>query len=107
ADAAAPMPAVPVPVSRPRTSISAAGTSNDSALATPGQEQRETRADLDLNVFGYIRFVGSVVQDDPGVEFVGRNDGFRIQNARIGIEGHYRDRLYVRLSADGADDERL
>jgi len=78
---------------------------SDSAIATPGQtlpgEER-----FDLSVFGYIRFLGVVVQDDPEVSFVGRNDGYRIQNARIGIEGRFRDKVYLRLSADGADDER-
>jgi len=78
---------------------------SDSAIATPGQALASEER-FDLSVFGYIRFLGVIVQDDPGVSFVGRNDGYRLQNARIGIEGRFRDKVYLRLSADGADDER-
>jgi hypothetical protein len=48
-----------------------------------------------------------MVQDDPNVAFVGRNDGFALQNARVGLMGHWGDRLGFRVSADGAVDERV
>src|SRR5438067_13625364 len=33
--------------------------------------------------FGYLRLQYKVVQNDPNVAFVGRDDGFELQNARI------------------------
>jgi hypothetical protein len=58
------------------------------------------------DVFGFLRLKGGVTRDDPNVAFVGRNDGFTLQNARIGLTGALGDRLAFRLSADGAVDER-
>lgn len=55
---------------------------------------------------GYLRLEGALVQNDPSVDFVGRNDGFRIANARLQVDGRWKDRLSFRISADGADDER-
>ncbi|MBT8493494.1 MAG: OprO/OprP family phosphate-selective porin [Deltaproteobacteria bacterium] len=80
--------------------------SNDSAIATPGQPALVQRAKYDLDVFGYIRLVTTAVQNDSEVEFVGRNDGFRLQNARIGVEGRLGEFVMLRLSADGANDRR-
>jgi hypothetical protein len=58
------------------------------------------------HVFGFLRLKGGVILDDPNVAFVGRNDGFTLQNARIGILGSLGKRLAFVLSADGAVDER-
>lgn len=55
---------------------------------------------------GYLRLEGAVVQNDPAVAFIGRNDGFRLANARMQVDGRWKDRLAFRVSADGADDER-
>jgi hypothetical protein len=55
---------------------------------------------------GYLRLEGAVVQNDPAVAFIGRNDGFRLANARMQVDGRWKERLAFRLSADGADDER-
>src|SRR4051812_257803 len=38
--------------------------------------------------FGYLRMQYRVVQNDPNVAFIGRDDGFELQNARIGVRGH-------------------
>ncbi|HKA88538.1 MAG TPA: hypothetical protein VKE22_12800, partial [Haliangiales bacterium] len=46
------------------------------------------------------------MEDDPNVAFVGRNDGFVLQNARVGLAGTYDRWLAFRISADGAVDER-
>jgi hypothetical protein len=46
------------------------------------------------------------VQDDPNVAFVGRDDGFELQNARIGVHGKLNDRAGFTFSLDGAVDER-
>ena len=57
--------------------------------------------------FGYLRLQYIIVQDDPGVAFVGRDDGFELQNARLGIRGTLDPRLAFVIALDGAVDERL
>ena len=56
---------------------------------------------------GYLRLEGALVENDPSVAFVGRNDGFRLANARVQMDGRWRERIAFRISADGADDERV
>jgi hypothetical protein len=57
--------------------------------------------------FGYLRLQYIVVQDDPNVAFVGRDDGFELQNARLGVRGTLDPRLAFVIAFDGAVDERL
>lgn len=57
-------------------------------------------------IFGLLRLKGGFIQDDPNVAFVGRNDGFTLQNARLGLQGAW-ERLFFRFSAEGAVDERV
>ena len=61
---------------------------------------------LQYEGFGYLRMEYIAVQDDPNVQFVGRDDGFELQNARVGVHGRYGDRLAATLAFDGAIDER-
>jgi hypothetical protein len=56
--------------------------------------------------FGYLRVQGAIVRNDPNVAFVGRDDGFELQNARIGVRGDLADRASFVISIDGAVDER-
>lgn len=56
--------------------------------------------------FGYLRMQYIVVQNDPNVQFVGRDDGFELQNARLGVHGKLVDRARFTISIDGAVDER-
>jgi hypothetical protein len=56
--------------------------------------------------FGFVRVEYSLVQDDPNVAFVGRNDGFELQNVRVGVRGTYEDRARYVISFEGAVDER-
>jgi hypothetical protein len=56
--------------------------------------------------FGYLRVQYIAVQDDPNVAYVGRDDGFEIQNARVGVRGQLGKRAAFVLSFDGAVDER-
>ena len=56
--------------------------------------------------FGYLRAQYITVQDDPNVAFVGRSDGFELQNARIGVRGELDRRVAFVISFDGAIDER-
>jgi hypothetical protein len=56
--------------------------------------------------FGYLRLQYIAVQNDPSVAFVGRDDGFELQNARLGATGTL-DRIGFVIAFDGAVDERL
>src|SRR5213078_4167537 len=47
------------------------------------------------------------VQNDPNVAFVGRDDGFELQNARLGVRGALDRRVAFEIAIDGAVDERL
>lgn len=69
-------------------------------------ESEQASDGFSLQPFGYLRLLGSVVQDDPNVSFVGRADGFELQNARVGVRGRLARRVSFVLSADGAIDER-
>ncbi|HEY0988857.1 MAG TPA: hypothetical protein VGD80_17440 [Kofleriaceae bacterium] len=57
--------------------------------------------------FGYLRLQYLVVQNDPAVSFVGRDDGFELQNARLGVRGALDRRVAFVVAVDGAVDERL
>ncbi len=56
--------------------------------------------------FGFLRMQYKAVQNDPNVEFVGRDDGFELQNARVGVRGRYERKAAFVVSIDGALDER-
>ena len=56
--------------------------------------------------FGYLRMQYVAAQNDPNVAFVGRDDGFELQNARIGVRGKLGQRAAFVVSIDGAVDER-
>ena len=56
--------------------------------------------------FGYLRLQYKAIQNDPNVEFVGRDDGFELQNARVGMRGRLGQRAAFVISFDGASDER-
>jgi hypothetical protein len=56
--------------------------------------------------FGYLRMQYIFVQNDPNVAFVGRDDGFELQNARVGVRGNLQDVARFVISIDGAVDER-
>ncbi len=56
--------------------------------------------------FGYLRLQYVFVQNDPNVAFIGRDDGFELQNARIGVRGSYLERVRYAVSIDGGIDER-
>ena len=77
---------------------------------TPASTGSSTAADiiheLSYEGFGLLRMQYIAVQDDPNVQFVGRDDGFELQDARLGVHGRYADRLAATLAFDGAIDER-
>ncbi|HEY5923281.1 MAG TPA: porin [Kofleriaceae bacterium] len=91
-EAATPAPA-PAPVATP-------GPTND--LVDKPVEQ----AKFKWEPFGYLRMQYIAVQNDPNVEFVGRDDGFELQNARVGVRGDLQGVARFTISIDGAVDER-
>src|SRR5689334_15406404 len=77
--------------------------------ATPlpvAPEPRAPESRFTWQPFGYLRAQYIAVQDDPGVAFVGRDDGFQMQNARIGVRGELDRRVAFVIAFDGAIDER-
>ena len=56
--------------------------------------------------FGFLRMQYIAVQNDPNVEFIGRDDGFELQNARVGVRGDLQGLVRFVISLDGAVDER-
>ncbi len=92
--ASAPVPADPVPASDP-------------AEAKPIADRMVVDAPrFTWQPYGYLRLQYIAVQNDPNVAFVGRGDGFEMQNARIGVRGTLDQRAAFVVSFDGAVDER-
>ena len=94
--AAAPEPAPPPP--EPEREAA--------AVAAPASTAEAPPAGFTWSPFGYLRVQGAVVQNDPNVAFVGRSDGFELQNARVGVRGALAERAAFLISIDGAIDER-
>jgi len=95
--AAAPDPAGPP--------VTAADRPSGPAGADPAALSPEPR--FTWQPFGYVRVQYIAVQDDPNVAFVGRDDGFELQNARLGVRGALDSRAAFVIAFDGAVDERL
>lgn len=111
--AAAPDPAVPAPGV---PDGKAAGTPDASPSPATGQRAVEDMPAVpeaprfQWEAFGYLRLQYIVVQNDPNVAYVGRDDGFELQNARLEFRGtldRRRRRIDFVLALDGAVDERL
>ena len=75
-------------------------------VSTPDPTTASDPTAVQYRFGGFIRMEGGMVENDPSVAFIGRNDGFRLANARLHIAGQWRDRLSFKISADGAEDER-
>ncbi len=81
----------------------------DDAHAAPAASLSETPAEkspFSWHPFAYLRLQYVFVQNDPNVAFIGRDDGFQLQNARVGVRGAYEDRVRYVIAVDGAVDER-
>ncbi len=75
-------------------------------IARAAPSQREPAPAFTWEPFGYLRLQYKAIQNDPNVEFVGRDDGFELQNARVGMRGRLGQRAAFLISFDGAADER-
>lgn len=55
---------------------------------------------------GVLRVNSAVVQNDPNVQFIGRSDGFRLQDAWLTLQGQYGERVHVAIGIDAGQDAR-
>lgn len=63
---------------------------------------------FDFDLSGFTRVAFEKVQDDAQYDFIGRNDGFALQNARIHLDGAHRDGwLRFRTGVEGTSEPRV
>jgi len=110
AQAAAPEP----PAVTPSPAATAEPPADDAGApatpAVPAAAQRPPTAvepRFHWEPFGFLRVQYLAVQNDANVQFIGRNDGFELQNARLGVRGTLDHRVAFVVAIDGAVDERL
>src|SRR5688572_24128850 len=94
-------PADGAPTSEPPEVDKKPAATTDEAPMTISEPRRFT-----WNPYGYLRLQYRIVRNDPNVAFVGRDDGFELQNARIGVLGALGTRVRYNVAIDGAVDER-
>jgi hypothetical protein len=86
-------------VAMPAVMIAAIGGS--AARAEPAPEP-DALPRFAWEPFGYLRLQYPAVQNDPGALFVGRDDGFELQNARVGVRGALGGRIAFVVAIGGA-----
>jgi hypothetical protein len=64
--------------------------------------EQEPKSKLRFSFDGYLKVIGEVVENDPLSTFIGRNDGFRVGNARIGFNAAYGDDLLAYISLESS-----
>ena len=74
-------------------------------MAFPATSHADDNSDITLTPYTRLRLGFDMVQADPNVAFVGRNDGFRVDQARLGFKGQYKDRISWVLIADAITPE--
>lgn len=107
------MPVAPMPEGRAPALVSPDKSEHEAGdERTTRAEAERMRGDVSaptsrvtLDWSGYVRILAEAVENDAASTFVGRNDGFRLANARLGVRAHY-GALYGYVSLDGAVGER-
>lgn len=84
----------------------AAEPAEEPAAPEEGPAQPSSPVAFRWRPFGFLRAQLAAVRQDPDVAFVGRSDGFSLQNARVGVRGELGERARFEISIDGAVDER-
>lgn len=78
---------------------------HDHAVQNPGAEEPfygvKTNFGMTISWDGFLRVLAEVVENDPQSTFIGRNDGFRLGNARLGTRIQWED-LTGYISIDAA-----
>jgi hypothetical protein len=93
---------------QPAPAVDPSATPAPAATPLPPRPEPEPAVErFTWQPFGFLRAQFIAVQDDPNVAFVGRDDGFELQNARIGVRGELDRRVAFVVAFDGAVDERL
>jgi hypothetical protein len=101
-------PAEPAPDATPAAEPTSAPAAPPTAAVEPTKlvDKEVEPPKFKWEPYGYLRMQYIVVQNDPNVAFVGRDDGFELQNARIGVHGDLQGLARFTVSIDGAVDER-
>ena len=74
----------------------------DAGIPLAASKDRGGSGYWNLRFGGYIRMGYRAIQDDPKIEFTGRNDGFTLTNARAYFEGLSTQHLGFRLQFEAA-----
>lgn len=74
----------------------------------PTPDAEKPRGPWDVGFYGYLRAGYDYTFKDPRYAFVGRNSGFVLDSARVGLQGRNTEyRITFRISAEGASDVLL
>jgi hypothetical protein len=65
-------------------------------------EDQLPKSKLRFDWAGYLKVIGEVIENDPYSTFIGRNDGFRVGNARLGVRIGYGESLYGVISLEAS-----
>ncbi len=78
---------------------------NNPEKVDPKAAKEEPKSPWEVGVYGYVRAGYENVQKDSRYNFVGRNNGFILESARVGLEGGNTDyHVSFRIAAEGASD---
>ncbi|MBI2376001.1 MAG: hypothetical protein HYV07_18555 [Deltaproteobacteria bacterium] len=70
-------------------------------LEAPKAEEKQEAAKIEVAVGGYVRVVAEAIENDA-LTYIGRNDGFRLADARIEIGASYGEKTRGEISVEGA-----
>jgi len=101
-----PAPAEPAPApANPETAPRPDAISPNATQPGPQPTDRPKKI-FELTPFGYLRAGYDFTFKDPRFAFVGRNNGFVLDAARLGLDGYNADYAFAwRISIEGASDE--
>lgn len=89
----------------PRAAPQPAAATQPAAPPAAGEGAAPDAKTWDISPYGYLRAGYEHVQTDARYDFVGRNNGFLLDAARVGVEGRNEAwHLTFRISAEGAAD---
>jgi hypothetical protein len=106
--------AAPVLAQEPTNDAVAPASRSESDEVSAQPEQQPAAADpqpaplFGFQLSGFTRIAFEKVQDDEQYDFIGRNDGFALQNARLHVDGAHRDGwLRFRTGVEGTSEPRV
>lgn len=80
----------------------------ESATIVGPRDATDWRSRLSMSWEGYLKVIAEGIESDPKSPFVGRNNGFRVGNARLGFTAMYEKNLHAFISleatAENAED---